>query len=90
MNRNHYAANVVLGGIGWIADDEAKDVERLIEGTVKHAPGTSELHLYWEVTADTMDDAIDTARATLRRAKTATNVYCLSTRLFEVREALSA
>jgi hypothetical protein len=75
LDQRNYAVNAVLADIGWISDEEKKAVKETLEdGIVHFTPDFHELHLYWPVIADTMDDAFNQARATLRTAAEATGV----------------
>ncbi len=87
LSQRRYAVNAFVADIGWITDQEKKDVEAVIEGgDVRYTSELKELHLYWAIPADTMTDALDQARATLRAAAEAPAVHVPRTRKFDVCE----
>lgn len=87
LNQYHYGANAVLADVGWISDKEKADIaDILTDGVVHFSADSQQLHLYWPMIAETMSDALDEARVTLRAATDLTGVVCPRTRLFQVAE----
>jgi hypothetical protein len=93
MNRNvldqrQYAITAVIEDVGWITEAEARDIADAIDGDPlgRFDLANHQLHLYWSLFADTMDDASNQGRATLRNAQEATGVCTPRTTVFEVRE----
>lgn len=87
LNQNHYAVNAVVDGIGWMTTEEKESIDALLGVGVAHfTPDIHQLHLYWPLAADTLNDAIDQARATLRSALEATGVVCPHPRMIQVAE----
>lgn len=87
LNQHNYAINVVVDDIGWMTDEEKNNVTDLIGVGVAHfTPDIHQLHLYWPLSADTLGDAIDQARATLRSAIEAIGVTCPHARMIQIAE----
>lgn len=85
----NYAINVIVADVGLITDRDKSDVAAIIGQGVSVVHFTTdlhELHLYWPVSADTLDNAIDAARTMLREAINATGAAYPRTRKFEVCE----
>lgn len=86
LQQNHYAISAILVDVIAVTDEDKQAVMSIIDGSVLHYPELHQMRLHWVLPADTTNDAIDGARATLRRAAEATHAACPRTRLFEVRE----
>lgn len=87
LSQGRYAISTVIADVGWLSRDEIKDITAQIDGGRCNFDGhTQQLHLYWEVLADTMDEVIDLSRAMLRRARDASNVCSPRTIAFDIRE----
>lgn len=87
LAQQRYAVTVVVGDVGWLTDDEVKDITAQINGGEHKFDQTQhELHLYWTVQADTMGDAIGLARLMLDQAQRASGVHTPRTIAFDVRE----
>lgn len=82
-----YAVNAVLTDIGWLTSEEKASVESLLDdGIVHFTSDLQQLHVYWPVLADSMDNAVSTAGSTLRSAIEATGVPCPHIRSLHVDE----
>lgn len=87
VNSHRYAVKVIINDVGWLSDNEARDIAAVIDecqgrfDLILH-----QLHLYWNVLADSMSEATRQADVTLRRAQDATGVCTPRATVFEVRE----
>lgn len=83
-----YSVETMLEGVGTLKHRERGAVRQVLGfgAALSTDQDTKQLHLFWTVTADSMDEAVDTARLMHRAAKEATGVYIPHTTLFAVRE----
>lgn len=83
-----YSIETVIEGVGWLrAAEELAICEVLGHGATIHFDQVGKhVHLCWRVDADTVDDAIETSRTTLRDAAYATGVYSPHASFFSVRQ----
>jgi hypothetical protein len=89
LNQRYYSVNVIVADIGYLTDDEQHALKEAIgpDGIVHFTSDLKQLHIFWQFTADTINDAIDSGRATLRQVTDAIGVAVPRTRKFEVNES---
>lgn len=87
-NRYDYWIQAVIAGVGWVTDHERDTVAAALgaDAIVFFNQSAQQINLAWPLTGDTMNDAIDDARATLRKATEATGVTSPRLIAFEIRE----
>lgn len=83
-----YSVESIIGGIGYLRTTERLAVRQALggESTIDVDQVSAQMHLYWTVSADGLDSALDAARSTLRDAAQATGVYTPHYKSFCVRE----
>jgi hypothetical protein len=93
LNQHRYAVNVTVTSVGWITDREKTDVTAQLDdglgngdAIVYFTSDLQQLRLYWQLLADSMDDALREANSTLRSATAATGVTCPQVRSIHVDE----
>lgn len=83
-----YRAETVIEEVGWIRTKEKLAIRQALgHGTAIYLDEfTQQLHLAWNVEADSMEEGIDIVRTLHFTARQATGVYVPRTSLFAVRE----
>lgn len=86
--RQIYSIETVVEGVGLLDAEEEHNIRQTLgAGAVVYLnPITHQLHIAWTLEADTMDEALDAARAMHHGAKEATGVYVPRTSKFLVLE----
>lgn len=87
LGQGAYSITVILADVGMITDQDKTNVASAIgnsDSVVHFTTDLHELHLYWPLFADTIDDAIDETRTTLRQVIKATGAACPRTLRFDV------
>lgn len=89
LNQRLYAVNAIVTEIGWLTAQEERSVTELLDNgdaVVQFTSDLHQLHLYWPLFADSMNEALDAAEATLRNATAASGIPCPHIRTFHVDE----
>jgi hypothetical protein len=88
MDTNRYSVESVIDGVGWLQNGDKRTIREILgEGaTISHNQVANQLHLYWDVDADGMEEAIDYGRRNLRVAGAATGVFAPESSYFSVRK----
>lgn len=83
-----YRAETVIEEVGWLRTKEKLAIRQILgHGTSIYLDEfTQQLHLAWNVDADSIEEGIDTVRTLHFTARQATGVYVPRTTLFAVRE----
>lgn len=83
-----YSAESIITDVGYLKTTEKLAVRNILGlgSDVTFDRVSRQVHLFWIVEADTLDDAIEAARRVLRIAKHATGVHVPHTSHFSVRE----
>lgn len=81
-----YYATAIIEGVTWLTEDDKSALNEILpHGRMQLEEGIPQLHLAWPFTSATLDEAITSARLTLRKALKATSVSCPVPSAFEVR-----
>jgi hypothetical protein len=85
---HQYSVETVVADVGWVKDADILAIREVIgeEASVQYDRASKELHLGWNVHADSMSGAIDRAHAMHHRAEEATGVFVPHSTLFQIRE----
>lgn len=86
--RHTHTIETVIQGVGWLGRQEERALRQHLGsgGTLCLDAHTAQLHLVWNLDAETMDEAISTGHSMHQAIKTATGVYVPRTILFAIRE----